>query len=64
MTLHEIFENISLINDSATVLIRDEETLELYTAGNWFQDNILKYLDREVASFTWQSDNKIFIDIK
>jgi hypothetical protein len=64
MTLDELFCNISLINDSTIVLIRDGETMELLAEGKWFQDNSLKYLDREVVSFTWQSDNKIYIDVK
>jgi hypothetical protein len=64
MTLDELFCNISLINDSTIVLIRDDETMELLAEGKWFQDNSLKYLDREVASFAWQSDNKIYIDVK
>jgi hypothetical protein len=64
MTLDELFCNISLINDSTIVLIRDDETMELLAEGKWFQDNSLKYLDREVVSFTWQSDNKIYIDVK
>lgn len=62
MTLNKIIE-MNLVKDETMVVIRNNE-LQLLTCGNWFQDNVLNYLDREIKSFTWQDDRRIYIDIK
>lgn len=62
MTISKIFE-VGLINDDTEVWIRDSE-FHVLAHGNWYQDNILDYLESEVESFTWQDDNKFYIDVK
>ena len=62
MTISKIFES-GLINDNTEVWIRDSE-FHVLEHGNWYQDNILDYLKSEVESFTWQDDNKFYIDVK
>lgn len=62
MTISKIFE-VGLINDDTEVWIRDSE-FHVLARGNGYQDNVLNYLPSEVESFTWQDDNKIYIDVK
>lgn len=62
MTLARMLEK-DLINDSTEVFIRDTDC-HVLARGNWFQDNVLDYMNRAVESFTWQDDNKVFIDVK
>lgn len=54
---------MGLINDDTNVWIRDSE-LRVLAHGNWYQDDIIKYEDREAESFTWQDDNHFYIDLK
>ena len=56
MTVSKIFTELGLINDNTEVWIRDND-LHVLAHGNWYQDNVLRYLDNEVESFTWQDDN-------
>ena len=63
MTVSKIFTELGLINDNTEVWIRDND-LHVLAHGNWDQDNVLRYLDNEVESFTWQDDNNFYIDIK
>lgn len=62
MKIKEILE-LGLIKDNTEVWICDSE-LHVLAHGNWYQDNVLQYQDREAESFTWQDDNKFFIDLK
>lgn len=62
MTLKKIFE-LGLINELTEIFIR-KEYFHILTHGNWCHDDILKYQDRELTSFVWQDNNKIFIDLK
>ena len=62
MTVSKIFTELGLINDNTEVWIRDND-LHVLAHGNWYQDNVLRYLDNEVESFTWQDDNNFYIDI-
>ena len=62
MTLRKIFD-LGLVNDDTEVWIRDPD-LHVLALGNWYQDNILEYLDHELESFTWQDDNNFYIDVK
>lgn len=32
--------------------------------GNWYQDDVLDYMDHEVEIFTWQDDNELYVDVK
>lgn len=62
MTVKKIFE-LGLINDSTKIYIRNPDMYTL-AYGNWFHDNVLKYLDSVAEFFTWQDDNKFYIDLK
>ncbi len=53
---------IGLINDLTEIFIRKD--FKVLAHGNWYQDHILDHMQDEVESFTWQDDNKIFIDVK
>ena len=63
MTVQRIFEETGLIDDNTIICMR-EGFFRVISKGNWYQDNILKYENREVESFTWIDDNKIYIDLK
>ena len=63
MTVQRIFEETGLIDDNTMIYIR-EGLFRVISKGNWYQDNILKYENREVESFTWEDDNKLYIDLK
>lgn len=62
MTISKIYE-MKLINDDTEIMVRDSE-FHVLAQGNWYQDNVLDYRNSELESFTWQDDNKIFIDLK
>lgn len=65
MTLENILISHSeLINDKTIVYIRNEEKFSLLASGNWYQDNILKYRNIEISSFTWQDNNEFYVDLK
>lgn len=53
---------MGLIGDNTEVFIRNK-SFHVLAHGNWYQDNILEYVHREVESFTWQDDEKIYIDL-
>lgn len=64
MTIRKILDmGYGLIKDSTEIYIRDEN-FRLIASGNWYQDNILEHMDDEVECFTWQDDDKFYIDIK
>ena len=50
MTLKKFFD-LGLVNDDTEVWIRDPD-LHVLAHGDWYQDNILEYLDHELESFT------------
>ena len=54
---------MDFIEADTEIVIRDPEMKVLYS-GNWYEDRIGRYLNDEVESFTWQDDDKAFIDIK
>lgn len=62
MTLSKILD-MGLIKDSTEVYIRDAN-MKVIARGNWYQDHILDHMDDEVECFTWQDDNKFYIDVK
>lgn len=62
MTLRKILE-LGLIDDNTEVWVRDPD-MRVLTHGNWYQDNVLKYLDSELECFTWQDDNNFYLDLK
>lgn len=61
MTVGKILE-MGLINDKTEVWIRRSD-FQVLAHGNWYQDNILHYIDREVECFTWQDDDNFYIDL-
>lgn len=63
MTLEKIYD-MALIKDDTEIFIRQGETFHVLAHGNWYEDHILEYMYREAESFTWQDDNKIYIDVK
>ena len=63
MTVEKIFE-IGIIDDNTEIFIRQGEYFKVLAHGNWYQDDILEYSEHEVESFTWQDDNKLYIDLK
>lgn len=62
MTLSQILE-LDIIEDDTMVYIRDEN-MNVLAHGNWYQDNILNYLNCGVESFTWQDDGNFYINLK
>ena len=62
MTIEKLYQ-MCLINDDTELFIRDND-FNVLAHGNWYQDNILDFLDYTIESFTWQDDNKIYIDVK
>lgn len=63
MTVKNILD-LGLIKDDTEVFVRADEDFTVLAHGNWYQDNVLEYMQRKVTSFTWQDDNKIYIDVK
>lgn len=62
MTLEKLYK-MNLINDDTELFIRNND-FNVLAHGNWYQDNVLDFLDYTIESFTWQDDNKIYIDVK
>lgn len=63
MTVGKIFVEIGFIDDKTEVWIRDD-VYHVIAHGKWYEDNVIRYLDNEVESFTWEYDNNFYIDIK
>lgn len=61
MTLEKILF-MGLIGDNTEVFIRDTD-FHVLAHGNWYQDNVMEYAHHEVESFTWQDDEKIYLDL-
>lgn len=62
MTLEKLYK-MNLINDDTELVIRNND-FNVLAYGNWYQDNVLDFLDHVIESFTWQDDDKIYIDVK
>ena len=62
MTLRKILE-MGLIADGTEVFIRDND-MHVIAHGNWFQDNVLEHMTDDVECFTWQDDNKFYVDLR
>lgn len=54
---------MGLVKDNTEIFIRDED-FGVLAHGNWYRDNVLNYMHHEVKSFTWQGDNKLYIDVE
>lgn len=64
MTVKDIFQSgLILVNDNTNIYIRHPD-MHVLACGHWYNDNILKYLERTVGSFVWQDNDEFFIDLK
>lgn len=63
MTLEKIYK-MGLIKDNTEIFVRQGEGFRVLAHGNWYQDDVLNYMHHEIESFTWQDDNKLYIDVK
>ncbi len=63
MKIYDVLK-LGIIKDDTEVYIRDEN-FNVLAKGNWYEDHILDYTIETypVESFTWEDDNKIYIDI-
>lgn len=61
MTIADVY-NLGIVNKNTRVFIFDNEGL--LVTGGWFNSDILRYVEREISSFTWQDDHKVHFDIK
>lgn len=62
MTVERIIMN-RLIDENTEIYIRSN-TFKVLTHGKWYNDNVLRYLDSRVESFSLKDDNNLYIDIK
>lgn len=54
----------NLIKDDTQIIIRKHiEDRTYITTGQWFKDKILEYIEYNIDTFTWEKENKIYIDI-
>lgn len=65
MTLSKIMD-LGLVKDDTKIWVRGYGSfgMVIRACGNWYQDNVLDYMESELESFTWQDDSKVYIDIK
>lgn len=65
MTLRDLLINhYELVNNETFIYVRNEENTSLLTSGNWYQDNVLDYFQKEISRFTWKNDNKLYINLE
>lgn len=57
-----IFSN--LINNETKIIIGKLYDDRFVCSGHWYNDNILKYIHRDVGIFHWDAANVVTIDIK
>lgn len=63
MTLENLIMIGNIIDDSTRIIIRCEDSFHVITSGNWYEDNVLNYLNKEIEGFTWEKENVIYIDV-
>ncbi len=61
MTLRKIHE-LGLVNDNTEVWVRDPN-MHILAHGNWYQDDVLEYMNTELQCFTWKDDENIYLDL-
>lgn len=54
---------LAFIDDDTTVILRNN-LFQTIASGRWYNDQILDRSNDLVESFTWQDDNKVYIDLK
>ncbi|MCI9463399.1 MAG: hypothetical protein HFI48_05875 [Lachnospiraceae bacterium] len=62
MTVGKIY-NTDFAKDNTEICIRQGDNFHVIARGKWYEDHMLNYLNYEVESFTWQDDNKLYIDV-
>lgn len=62
MTIEKLIDT-GIINDMTEIYVRDED-FGLITHGNWYQDNILDHVQDKIECFSWQDDNRVYIDLE
>ena len=62
MTIERLID-LGIINNTTEIYIRNME-FGLITKGGWYQDSILEHLEDEIDSYTWQDDDKVYVDLK
>lgn len=62
MTISKLYD-AGIIDDSTEIIVRNEN-FGVLARGNWYMDNILEYMKKELEGFTWQDDGKVYADIK
>lgn len=62
MTISKLYE-AGIINDDTKITVRNSHFV-IVAAGNWFNDNIQDYINKELESFSWQDNNKVFAYLK
>lgn len=50
-----------LINDETEITVHDGR--KILAVGNWYNDNIVKYIRTEISAFTWNKQGKLLINI-
>lgn len=61
MTLSKLYE-MGLIGDNTKVIIRVCD-FHVVASGNWYNDDVIKYAHLTIESFTWQNNEKIYVDL-
>ncbi|QHJ85066.1 MAG: hypothetical protein [Bacteriophage sp.] len=54
---------MDLVTDNTEIFIRNQN-FGVLTQGKWYQKNVSGYLGYVVEGFTWQDDDKVYIDLK
>ena len=62
MTIERLID-LGIINNTTEIYIRNME-FGLIAKGEWYQDSILEHLEDEIDSYTWQDDDKVYVDLK
>ncbi len=62
MTLGKLIHTTELIDVNTEIFIRDKN-FKIVAHGRVYEDNIKEYMLDEIESFTWQNDNKTYINL-
>lgn len=61
MTLEKLIFT-DLVNDSTLIIVRDGN-FNVLASGMWYHEDVLEYADAKIESFTYECDNRIYVDI-
>lgn len=62
-TVEDIILEHGVVDDNTEIIIRNEDNFKLLAVGHWYDDEVLTFEGRKVTSYSWQDDNKVFIDV-